>query len=107
MRLYEFDPVGSLITKLVAVTDQLQTELEDSDMPPNWSVDQLLNYFRKYDIALDVKDLYNMIKKPPLKNVIDNIQGDNIIFKGQSTGEDQPKDEQQKIVKSMAQNAMK
>lgn len=107
MRLYEFDPTGSLITKLVALTDQLQTEIENSDTVPNWTVDQLLDYFKKYDVMLDVQDLYNMIKKPPLKNIIDNIQGDNVVFKGQSTGSEQPKDEQQKIVKSMAQRAMK
>lgn len=107
MRLYEFDPEGSLITKLVAVTDQLQSAIEAADTIPNWTVDKLLDYFERNDIMLDVQDLYNMIKKAPLKNIISNIQGDNVIFKGQTDGAEKPEDEQQKIVKSMAQHAMK
>jgi hypothetical protein len=46
-----------------------------------------------------------MIQVPPLNSLIQNIQGDNVIFKGQTSAADQPEDEKKKIVKSMANHA--
>jgi hypothetical protein len=73
------------------------------------TTDQLLDYFQDYDIILDVTDLYNMIQVPPLKQVIANIKGDEVIFKGQPDGSDNPeqKTEQEKTVAKMAKKAMK
>lgn len=106
MRLYEFVNTDTLVTKLVAVSDQLKTDLEDQTVDSEMSVTEFLNYLQKYDITLDKLDLYNMIKKQPLKNLIKNIQGEKIIFKGMSSSDDeQDSDEQQKIVKSMADKA--
>ncbi len=48
-----------------------------------------------------------MIKKPPLKNKISNIQGDKVIFKGQETPVEPEEEESKKVVKQMAQKAMK
>jgi hypothetical protein len=45
-----------------------------------------------------------MIKKPPLNDLISNIKGDQVIFKGYGTI-DQPEDEKKKIVKQMAKSA--
>ena len=105
MLLYEFDQTGPLITKLIAVSGQLGIDLESGKVNPDWTMDDLLNYFQKYDITLDPADLYNMIKKPPLKNLISNIQGDKIVFKGQSSAEAAPPDEENKVVKAMADKA--
>lgn len=103
MRLFEFaDPT---ITKLVAISDQLKTDLNQDQSKTNMTVDQFLEYLQKYDINIDETDLYNMIKKPPLKNIIDNIQGDNIVFKGFAEPE-VPDDQQQKVVQQMAKKAV-
>jgi hypothetical protein len=48
-----------------------------------------------------------MIKQLPLKNLISNIQGDKIVFKGFGTPEAPPADDSKKIVAGMAQNAAK
>jgi hypothetical protein len=52
-----------------------------------------------------------MIKKPPLQNVISNIQGDTVIFKGHEpapvTPEMPDQENSQKVVAQMAQSAMK
>jgi hypothetical protein len=48
-----------------------------------------------------------MIKKPPLKDVITNIQGDKVIFKGAEEPVAPDQDTNQKVVKSMADKAMK
>lgn len=103
MRLYEFaDP---MITKLVAIADQLKSDLEKGEADPNMSVPDFLQYLKKYDIIYDKTDLYDMIKKLPLKNLISNIQGDNIVFKGFGTPEAPPEDESQSIVAGMAKKA--
>lgn len=108
MRLFELDQPNPLVTKLVAVSDQLKTDIDNGDVSPEMTVDQLLDYFRNYDITLDVSDLYNMIKKEPLKKLINNIQGDAVIFKGVSGPETEMQPGQsQKIVQKMAQSAMK
>lgn len=106
MRLYEFaDPI---VTRLVAITDQLKTDLETNEVGPEMTTDQLLDYFAKYDIVVDVTDLYNMIQKPPLKNVISNIQGDNVVFKGYETpNEVEPQNDSDKVVAQMANKANK
>lgn len=104
MRLYEFADANPLITKLVAVSDQLKTDLTQDQAKTNMSVDEFLEYLQKYDITIDQADLFNMIKKPPLKNIIDNIQGDNIVFKGFAEPE-MPDDQQEKVVQQMAKKA--
>lgn len=103
MRLYEFaDP---MITKLVVIADQLKSDLEKGEADPNMSVPDFLQYLKKYDIIYDKTDLYDMIKKLPLKNLISNIQGDNIVFKGFSTPKAPPEDESKSIVAGMAKKA--
>jgi hypothetical protein len=67
----------------------------------------LLNYYKDNDIILAKEDLYDMIKKPPLKNSISNIQGDKVIFKGQETPVEPDEDENKKVIDQMAHKAMK
>ncbi len=105
MRFYEFADPAPQLTALNAVTDQLKQDLENNKADPEMNLDQFVDYLQKYDINLDVTDLYDMIKNPPLSDLIDNIQGDKIVFKGFSTPEAPPEEESDKIVKSMAARA--
>jgi hypothetical protein len=106
MRLFEF--AGSpLLVKLVATTSQLKSEIDSGKMHSEWTVPELLQYYRDNDIVIDKSDLYTMIKKPPLDQSIENIQGDKVIFKGQTPEQEAGPDENQKIVQQMAQSAMK
>lgn len=105
MRLYEFAGPDPMVTKLVAVSDQLKTDLETGEADVNMSLPDFLQYLKKFDIIVDKTDLYDMIKKLPLKNLISNIQGDKIVFKGFGTPEAPPEDESKKIVAGMAQQA--
>lgn len=106
MRLYEFDATN-LQVKLAASTNQLKNDIDVGNAKPNWTVPELLQYYRENDIIIDKSDLYNMIQAQPLKNYITNIEGDNVIFKGQQAGVDAQPDENDKIVKQMAKDAMK
>lgn len=105
MRLLELVDTNTLVTKLVAVSDQLKSDLDQKKADSDMSVNELLNYLQKYNITLDKIDLYNMIKKPPLKNLIQNIQGDKVIFKGFATPEPENNSDSKKTVKSMADKA--
>ena len=107
MRLFELSNPNPLLVRLVAVTSQLTSEIDSGDQHSDWTVDELLNYYKDNDIILAKEDLYNMIKKPPLKNNISNIQGDKVIFKGQETPVEPEEEESKKVVKQMAQKAMK
>lgn len=105
MYLYELEQVDPLAVKMITVTDQLKSTVEDQP-DTQMTVDDLLKYFSDYDINLDKSMLYDMIKKPPLKNLISNIQGDQVIFKGQEQPE-QSEDESKKVVAQMANRAQK
>ena len=50
-----------------------------------------------------------MIKVPPLKDLIHNIQGNNVVLKGYGDVDslDQPEDQDKKTVKQMAKHALK
>jgi hypothetical protein len=105
MFIFELDDPE--INKLVAITDQLKDELDSGQIAGEWNVDQLLNYFNDYDIIVDVTDLYDMIKKPPLNKVIANIQGDKVVWKGSETVPGQVTDKNEKVVQQMAKHALK
>lgn len=105
MYLYEFDDTKPIVTKIVAATDQLKKDVENGKIT-DWTLNDLLNYFQRYNIILDPTDLYSMIKKNPLKQVITNIQGDTVVFKG-DTDSQAPSDEGKKIVANMANQASK
>lgn len=110
MLLLELDQDKAFVTKIVALANQLKQEKKDGKIGEDFTVDQLLDYFQDYDVILDTDDLYNMIKVPPLKDVIKNIQGKQVIFKGEkekkinhtSTGDDN-----KKVVQKMAKKALK
>ena len=106
MRLYEFAD-SPLLVRLVATTSQLKSEIDSGKIHTDWTVPELLQYYRDNDIIIDKIDLYNMIKNPPLNKFITNIQGDNIVFKGQSQAGEQAPDENKKVVQKMAHNALK
>ena len=110
MLLVEFDQGRAMVAKIVALTNQLQTDLDDGKIGEGFTVDQVLDYFQQYDVILDANDLYNMIKVPPLKTVIKNIQGDQVIFVGQeenNTEYDSSETDDKKTVKQMAKHALK
>jgi len=107
MRLFELSNPNPLLVRLVAVTSQLTSEIDSGDQHSDWTVDELLQYYKDNDIILAKEDLYDMIKKPPLKNKISNIQGDKVIFKGQDSPIEPEEEDSKKVVKQMAHKAMK
>ena len=112
MRLFEFDgrQDRAMTAQIVALINQLKHEIDGGEVDPNnYTVDDLLDYFQQYDVILDVDDLYNMVKVPPLKDIITNIQGDKVVFKGYQgdTAEKPEGGDSEKTVKQMAKRAIK
>lgn len=111
MLLCEFTDHGAdpLLVKLVAVVSQLKGNIDTRKAKNNWTVDELLDYLKSNDVILDKDDLYDMIKNPPMNNIISNIQGDNVVFKGHGDSESagEPDEEKKKaMVKAMAKHAL-
>jgi len=110
MFLLELDATHPISDAIVVTTQQLQSELDSGSLDKNMTVPELLKYYRNYDIILNKDDLYNMIEVPPLNQVISNIQGDKIIWKGEKSEPNAapppaPED-QKKIVKQMAKKTL-
>jgi len=107
MRLFEFADDDPLRVKLTAVSSQLESRFKKVDQP--LPLQQFLDILRKNDIAVDESDLFDIIKKEPLVNIIDSIEGGNVIFKGQKSAspEDNGPDDNAKIRQQMAAKALK
>lgn len=106
MRLFEFDDSDPLRVKLTAVTSQLKARIGEEGSVEPMSTDALLSLLKNNDIIIDKSDIYDMVKKEPLSNIIDDIRDDQVIFKGQKPmkGTMTP-DQAEKTVDSMAKRA--
>lgn len=82
MRLYEFaeDPQR---VKLSAIVSQLRARMRDTGAKKPFSVKSLLDILAKQGLHFDREQLESMITQEPLVNLIANLEGDNVIFKGQ------------------------
>jgi hypothetical protein len=109
LREFDRDQDSAMVSQIVALSNQLQQDVESGEVDAdNYTVDQLLDYFQQYDVILDVNDLYNMVRVPPLKGIITNIQGDKVVFKGHqgATAEKPEGGDSDKTVQQMAKRAM-
>jgi hypothetical protein len=109
MRLFEFQLDDPLRVKLVAATNQLKSKMEEANANEPMSTTAFLSLLRdKFDITIDKSDIYDMIKKDPLRNIIGAIEDDKIIFKGMARSKPEtPNDDSEQIVAKMAKRAMK
>ena len=111
MRLFEFagDDDNSLRIKLTGIISQLIGRLNDTDTTKPYSLKSLLSTLDHSGISLSPEQFRNMLEEEPLKNLISNIQGDNVIFKGQSSSDSEVEapDETTDTLKRMAGRAEK
>lgn len=110
MLLVEFMEDDPLRIRLTAVVSQLRARRKDTDTKQPMKVRSLINLLKDNDINVTKHDLFDMIKVAPLKNIIDNIQGENVIFKGEHGEEntaDVDSDKTEKTLDKMAKRASK
>jgi len=107
VRLDEFN--NPKLNKLIAAADQLSHALNTGVIKTNWTIDLLGEYFSKFGLHLGPDDFYNMIQQKPLNSIIQNIEGDQVIFKGIPQGkkpvETPPPEQSKEIVAKMAKHA--
>lgn len=109
MRLFEFAGKDPIITKLVVLSNQLESAVDSGEIQGEWTTEQLLNFLAANNVNVDEPDIYDMVKKPPLSKVISGINNDIVTFKGQEQP-DLPTPDQnqsQQVVQQMAKSAMK
>ena len=94
MKLFEFANDDPLRVKLVAVVSQLKSRAQDTNSKEPMSTDALLNILKQNEIEIDPGDIYDLIKKDPLVNVIKDIEDDKVIFKGQVGSNFEPSDDE-------------
>ena len=82
MRLFEFAGKDPIITKLVVLTNQLESAISSNEIEGEWTLEQLLNFLAANNVYVDEPDIYDMVKKPPLNKIISNINNDVVTFKG-------------------------
>jgi hypothetical protein len=109
MRLFEFADNDPLRVKLVAVVSQLKSRISDTNTKEPMTTDALIELLAQNDIEVDKSDLYDMVKKEPLSNIIQNINGHEVIFKGQTSNDmsDLDPGENEKTREKMAKSALK
>lgn len=106
MLLYEFSDDDPLRVKLVSVTSQLKSRMDDENTKQPMSTSALLNMLKGQGISLSKSDLFDMIKKDPLKNIIKNINNDEVIFKGHAHDTDEiDHDDAENTIEKMAKRA--
>lgn len=109
MRIFEFAGDDPLRVKLTAVAEMLKNKYLDNDSKEPLSTDAFLNILKNYDIQVEKSDLFNMVKKEPLVNIIQNINGEQVIFKGQLSSQELPAPkpgENEKTREKMAKSAL-
>lgn len=108
MRLVEFEGEDPLRVKLVAILKQIRGRLDDSGGKLPIKVDSLLKILNKAGLSIDKSTLLDMITKTPVKNIISNIKGDDVIFNNSTVDTvDRPdKDENEETLHKMANRAL-
>jgi len=98
MRLFEFADDDPLRVKLTGVATQLKSNSSEP-MP----LDQFVEILRSNKISIDDDDIYDIIKKEPLVNIIQDIESKQVVFKGQQGEMEEPRpDENEQIRQQMA-----
>jgi hypothetical protein len=85
MRLFEFednfenDPMR---VATAAALSHIQSEIEDSSFKGRFKTDSLINVLRNYGVRVTRAQLQDLVNKEPWSNLIANVSGDYVVFKG-------------------------
>ena len=103
------DSADELRVKLVGVLSQLRGRIQDTGANSKITLKAVLSKLRESGITLTAEQLRDMISQPPLKNIIANITGDEVVFKGQTQSDTAAIDAEQSdaTLEKMAKRAAK
>lgn len=96
------------VQKLAALSQFLLSRAQDTSGTKKISVPAFLKLAANQGISLTKDSLMDLSVKPPLNSLIQNIQGDEVIFKGdEQVSDTMSVDQARKTVDSMAKRAAK
>lgn len=111
MRLYElndtYDTDDPLRVGTTAVLSRIKSDIEDSAFKGDFKVKTLLGMLKDNDIDLSHEQLIELVKEEPWSNLISNIKGDRVVFRGRPQGDSdsQEKDDTEGTLKKMAKRS--
>jgi hypothetical protein len=116
MRLYEFssapgvtqDDVMSMKIRMVGLIQHLYGRIKDTVSTKPYTLTALLAMLSDNNINLSAEQFREMVKEPPLSNMISNVRGNHVIFRGQRDEPDsdlEAPDETTDTLDRMAQRA--
>jgi hypothetical protein len=95
------------VNKLAAVSQFLLGRAEDTDAARTISTDAFIRLASNMGISITPDRLMDLIQQPPLNNIIANVEGDTITFKGADVvPATMTVDQARKTVDSMAKRAI-
>ncbi len=112
MRIDEVDSHSADTQKLVALSQFLLARANDTDAKKSISIQSFLKLANNQGISLTADRLKDISQRPPLNNLIQDVQGDaktgEVIFKGDEQVTDTMSvDQARDTVDSMAKRAAK
>lgn len=112
MRIVEFDDQSSTAPKLVALSQFLLARADDTNAKKSISTQTFLKLAQNQGISLTTDQLKDLVQRPPLNNLIQDVRGDDasgeVVFKGDEQVTDtMTVDQARQTVDSMAKNATK
>jgi hypothetical protein len=82
------DQLNDMQIKLVGVINQIYGRIIDTGTHKPYSLKSLLATLSSQGITLSPYQFREMVGTPPLSNIIANVKGDDVIFKGQTDVDD-------------------
>lgn len=109
VKLYEFETDDHDLVKLTGIVSQIHNRIKDTGYDKKFSLEALLNILRDRELDITPEQFIEMSQNSPLKNIIANVSGNSIVFKGESdvsTDVEKP-DETTSTLEKMAKRAAK
>lgn len=115
MKLFElfeaedFEQDDPLRVATTAVLSQIKSDIEDSAYKGKFTVKALLNKLSNNGVKISHAQLLELVKEEPWSNLISNVKGDKVMFKGdpdENSGSEEP-DDTSSTMDKMAKRAAK
>lgn len=118
MYLSEFERQNDEVNAILVAASRLEDLYKQGQLKSNWSLYQLTKWVNNYlvqsdsSLTLTDKDILNMVssEKNPFKKSISNIQGGEVVFRGnqeKTPPEPQSSEKSTDVVDKMAKKAIK
>jgi len=78
------EDISSLQVRMVGIITQLYGRIVETGTRKPYSLDALLMMLSEQGVPLNAEQFREMIQVPPLSNLISNVKGNKVIFKGQN-----------------------